>query len=142
PVYAGGAYGGVWKSTNAGALSPNQASVNWAPITDNEPTLAIGAIAIQPQLSSPDPTKSVVLVGTGESNSSGDSYYGMGILRSADAGKTWTLIKSADNGVKTFAGLGASSFAWSTDAPDVVVIGVGSTNGKRYGSDSVGGRGI
>src|ERR1700751_1548959 len=28
-VYIGGAYGGVWKSTNAGLLSPNPASVSW-----------------------------------------------------------------------------------------------------------------
>src|SRR5205085_12177078 len=39
-VYAGGAYGGVWKSTNAGNLSPSPVSVNWAPI--HQPTLAIG----------------------------------------------------------------------------------------------------
>jgi hypothetical protein len=64
-VYAGGAYGGVWKSSNAGALSPIQPSVNWTALTDNQATLAIGAIAIQPQLSIPDPTKSVVLAGTG-----------------------------------------------------------------------------
>jgi len=31
-VYAGGAYGGVWKSTNAGNLSPSPVSVNWAPL--------------------------------------------------------------------------------------------------------------
>src|SRR5207248_10814965 len=86
----------------------------------------------------------VVLVGTGEPNSSGDSYYGMGILRSSSGGVagSWSLIKSADNGVKTFAGLGASKFAWSAANPNLVVVGMGSTNGKRYGSDSVGGRGI
>jgi len=84
-VYAGGAYAGVWKSTNAGALSPNPSAVNWTPLTDNQATLAIGAIAIQLQLSNPDPTKSVVLAGTGETNSSEDSYYGLGILCSSDA---------------------------------------------------------
>ncbi len=85
-VYIGGAYGGVWKSSNAGALSPNPSSVTWTPLTDDQPTLAVGSIAIQPQLTSPDAHRSVVLVGTGETNSSADSYYGLGILRSADAG--------------------------------------------------------
>src|SRR6266487_2505679 len=32
-VYAGGAYGGVWKSTNAGNLSPSPVAVNWTPLT-------------------------------------------------------------------------------------------------------------
>ena len=41
---------------------------------------------------------SVVLVGTGETNSSGDSYYGLGILRSADAGNSWTLISQDASG--------------------------------------------
>ncbi|HVH85650.1 MAG TPA: hypothetical protein VM912_02940 [Terriglobales bacterium] len=135
-VYIGAAFGGVWKSTNAAAADPT--TVQWTPIIDDQPTLAVGAVTVQPGNSS------IVLVGTGEPNSSGDSYYGMGVLRSADAGKTWTLIKTADNGAKTFAGLGASKFAWSTNAsqPGLVVVGMGSTNGKRYGEDSVGGRGI
>src|SRR5438093_611842 len=67
-VYIGGAYGGVWKSTNAGSDSQNPASITWTPVIDNQPTLAVGSIAIQPQLSNPDPTRSVVLVGTGEAN--------------------------------------------------------------------------
>jgi hypothetical protein len=44
-VYVGGAYGGVWKSTNAGTISPNPSSVTWTPLTDGQPTLAVGAIA-------------------------------------------------------------------------------------------------
>ena len=100
-VYAGGAYGGVWKSSNGGPASPNPISVNWTALTDNQATLAIGSIAIQPQLSIPDPTKSVVLVGTGETNSSADSYYGLGILRSPDGGQSW---------MHHFAGLDWSAF--------------------------------
>src|SRR5216684_4436051 len=114
-VYAGGAYGGVWKSSNAGALSPTPVSVNWTALTDNQATLAIGAIAIQPQLSIPDPTKSVVLVGTGETNSSADSYYGLGILRSPDGGVSWDPIISWDvTKTHSFAGLGFSQIAFSS----------------------------
>jgi hypothetical protein len=134
-VYIGAAFGGAWKSTNANAADPT--TVTWTPIIDNQPTLAVGAITVQPGTTG---NTAVVLIGTGESNSSGDSYYGMGILRSMDGGTTWApIIKTADGGAKTFSGLGASKFAWNGQT---VVVGMGSTNGKEFGSDSVGGRGI
>ena len=120
-VYIGAAYGGVWKSSNAGPASANPASVTWTAVTDNQPTLAVGAIAIQPQTSSPDASKSVILVGTGESNSAGDSYYGLGILRSADAGHSWTLISQDATGTRSFAGLGFSKIAFSTVNPSLAV---------------------
>ena len=120
-VYVGGAYGGVWKSTNAGPLSLDPANVTWTPVIDNQATLAVGAIAVQPQLSNPDPTQSVLLVGTGETNSSGDSYYGLGILRSADAGNTWTLITQDSTRTRSFAGMGFSKLAFSTTNPNLVV---------------------
>jgi hypothetical protein len=133
-VYIGGAYGGVWKSTNAGPASPNPSNVAWTPVTDDQPTLAVGAIAIQPQLTSPDPTKSVILVGTGETNSSSDSYYGLGILRSADAGHTWTLISQDSTGDRSFAGLGFSKIAFSTVNPNLVVAAAaGATQGVIEG---------
>src|SRR5216684_3325960 len=125
-VYAGGAYGGVWKSSNAGALSPNPVSVNWTALTDNQATLAVGALAIQPQLSIPDPSKSVVLAGTGETNSSADSYYGLGILRSPDGGQSWTLISQA--GTHSFAGLGFSQIAFSSANPNLVVAAAASAS--------------
>jgi hypothetical protein len=40
-VFAGGAYDGVWKSSNAGSLSPNPGTVIWTPVTDDQATLAI-----------------------------------------------------------------------------------------------------
>jgi hypothetical protein len=133
-VYIGGAYGGVWKSTNAGALSPNPSSVTWTPITDDQPTLAVGAIAIQPQLASPDPGKSVILVGTGETNSSSNSYYGLGILRSPDGGNTWTLISQDSTSNRPFAGLGFSQIAFSQVNPNLVVAAAaGATQGVIEG---------
>ncbi len=127
-VYAGGAFGGVWKSTNAGPLSSEPGSVAWVPLTDSQVTLAIGSIAIQPQLSNPDPTKSVILVGTGETNGSADSYYGIGILRSADAGNTWVLAKQdSSSPPKSFAGLGFGKIAFSANNPNVVVAAASAT---------------
>lgn len=76
-IYAAGANGGVWKSTNNGAV--------WVPLTDGQPTLAIGALAIDPN------DHLVVYAGTGEPNQSADSYYGSGVLKSADGGATWAL---------------------------------------------------
>jgi len=77
-VYIGAAEGGVWKTTDGGNT--------WTPLTDGQASLASGAIALDP--TNPD----TVYVGTGEQNFSGDSYYGAGILKSTDAGATWTNI--------------------------------------------------
>ena len=134
-VYIGGAYGGVWKSTNAGPLSANPANVSWSPLIDNQATLAVGSIAVQP--GNTDPTKSVILVGTGETNSSMDSYYGLGILRSADAGNTWTLITQDSGGTHPFAGMGFSKIAFSTANPSLVVAAAaGASQGVIDGLES------
>ncbi|HEU4884783.1 MAG TPA: hypothetical protein VFT45_21175, partial [Longimicrobium sp.] len=80
-VYLGAAQGGVWKTTDGGK--------NWAPTSDNELSLAIGAIAIDPS------NPSIVYAGTGEGNFSGDSYYGAGVLKSTNAGASWTMLAQA-----------------------------------------------
>ncbi len=108
-IYIGGAQSGVWKSINAANVTPN--NVTWAPLTDDQATLSIGAIAIQPW--NTDPTKSVILAATGEADNTSDSYFGLGILRSADAGNTWSLVSSANNGALSFAGLGGTRMAFS-----------------------------
>jgi hypothetical protein len=139
-VYVGGAHGGVWKSTNAGPLSSSSSSVVWNPVLDYESTLAVGAIAIQPGNS--DPTKSLVLVGTGEPNSSADSYYGLGILRSADGGQTWTLIPSANGGSRSFAGMGFSKIAFNSTAGKtnvVVAAAAAAETGITLGLETAGG---
>ena len=111
-VYVGGAQGGIWKSTNAANLDPS--GVTWSAIADDQATLSIGSIAIQP--GNNDPRKSVILAATGEANDSADSYFGLGILRSTDAGSTWTLIGSANNGNLWFKGLGGTRMAFSSAA--------------------------
>ncbi|MGA8765052.1 MAG: hypothetical protein WB562_19445, partial [Candidatus Sulfotelmatobacter sp.] len=111
-VFIGGAQGGVWKSINAAnSVADN---VIWTPLTDDAATLATGSIAIRPGNS--DPAQSVILVGTGEANNSGDSYFGLGILRSANGGNSWSLIETASNGGSTvsFSGLGGTRMAFST----------------------------
>jgi hypothetical protein len=109
-IYIGGAQSGVWKSTNAANNTAND--VTWTAVTDDQATLSIGAIAIQP--GNADATKTVILAATGEANNSGDSYFGLGILRSADAGTTWTLVTTANSGALSFSGLGGTRMAFST----------------------------
>ncbi len=75
-IYIGGAQGGVWKSTDDGAT--------WQPLTDQLLSLAIDAIALDPA------DNDVMYIGTGEGNSSCDSYAGVGIYKSIDGGANWT----------------------------------------------------
>ncbi|HET6935466.1 MAG TPA: sialidase family protein [Candidatus Angelobacter sp.] len=113
-VYAGGAYGGLWRSTNAAA---DPASVNWTPLLDSQATLAVGALALKPDTTG---ASTVLLVGTGEANNSSDSYYGLGILRSTDAGATWALVDTATDATSipartvSFEGLAFSRLAFNT----------------------------
>jgi uncharacterized membrane protein len=109
-VYIGGAQGGVWKSTNAASSTAN--GVDWTPVSDDQATLSIGAIAIQP--GNTNPTQTVILAATGEADNSADSYFGLGIMVSTNAGNTWTLISTADSGALSFSGLGGTRMAFST----------------------------
>ena len=78
-VLCGAAAGGVWESFDRG--------VSWAPRTDYAPSLAVGAIAFDPN------TAGVVYCGTGE----GNFYWtlGAGLLKSVDGGTTWTTLCTA-----------------------------------------------
>jgi hypothetical protein len=109
-IYIGGAQSGVWKSTNA--ASSTASGVDWAPVSDDQATLSVGAIAIQP--GNTNPTQSVILAATGEADNSADSYFGLGILLSTNAGTTWTLVSTANGGALSFSGLGGTRMAFST----------------------------
>jgi hypothetical protein len=95
-------------------------------LIDDQPTLAVGAIAVQPGNSN------VILAGTGETNSSGDSYYGLGILRSTDGGSTWTQITAAATG-QSFLGVGFSKIAFSSANPNLVAAATAGDNGLDLG---------
>ncbi|KAA3604099.1 MAG: T9SS C-terminal target domain-containing protein [Calditrichaeota bacterium] len=77
-VYTGTAAGGVFKSTNFGQA--------WTPIFDDVGSLSIGAVAMDPN------DANTLWVGTGEANSSGDSYPGTGVYKTIDAGSSWTFV--------------------------------------------------
>jgi hypothetical protein len=88
-VYVGGAAGGVWKTTTGGT--------SWTPMTDTQPSLAVGSITIDPNSCTPGPC-TTIYVGTGEENFNIDAFYGAGILNSINGGTTWTQL-----GASTFA---------------------------------------
>ena len=127
-VYLGTTGGGVWKSINAAGPA---ASVTFSPLTDTLPvfsanagTAAIPSLSIGAVSMSNASGTDVLLAGTGDPNDALDSYYGEGILRSADGGNTWTLIQQSNDGLAanhSFVGLSVAGFAWSSSTPGLVV---------------------
>ncbi len=130
-LYVGTTGGGVWEAQNA-AVS-NVSLISFAPLTDavgalggaEDASISIGALTVQPG------GTGVVLAGTGDPNDLLDSYYGAGILRSADGGNTWTLIQTTQdredglgNQDYSLEGEGIAGFAWSTANPQLVVAAV------------------
>jgi photosystem II stability/assembly factor-like uncharacterized protein len=83
-LYAAGAGGGVWRSTDA-------AHQQWTPVFDTQLTTAEGTIAIVPA-SDGDPNHYTVYAGTGEPTVNLDSYAGVGILASTDHGTSWQRV--------------------------------------------------
>jgi len=69
-VLIGGAMGGIWRSTDAGA--------HWTAVGDQNASLAMGSIAFAHS------NPSIVYAGTGEQALAFDTYYGAGVLKSSD----------------------------------------------------------
>lgn len=86
-VLVGAATGGIWKSTDGGST--------FRPVSDTSPALAISGLTFSP--GDPD----VIYAATGEADSadleflptrSYGTYLGAGLLRSVDAGESWTRV--------------------------------------------------
>jgi uncharacterized repeat protein (TIGR01451 family) len=74
----GAAGGGVW--------TYDRSAGTWTSRTKDTDSQAVGALAVAPS------NDSVVYEGSGEGALSGDSYYGDGIYKSTDGGKTWAHV--------------------------------------------------
>jgi hypothetical protein len=83
--YLGSASGGVWKSTDGGT--------SFAPVFDDQPVAAIGALAIAPTQTN------TVWAGTGEAWVIRDAdVMGDGVYKSDDAGATWKNMGLKETG--------------------------------------------
>lgn len=83
--YLGAASGGVWKTTDAGKT--------FAPVFDDQPVQAIGALAVA--RSAPN----IVWAGTGEAFAIRDAdIMGDGVYKSTDAGATWRHMGLGETG--------------------------------------------
>ena len=76
-VLIGSATGGIWRSTDGGTT--------FTPVTDNQVDLSVGTIAFAP--SNPN----IVYAGMGDND---NGYFGTGVLKSTDAGLTWTRVNN------------------------------------------------
>ena len=109
--------GGLWGSMDTGKA--------WQPLTDYEATLSMGAIAAAP--SSPN----MVYAATGEGDAR--SPLGMGLMRSFDAGRTWTHVPLA-----ALAGVAIFDIAVDPAQPlHLWIAAVGALYESHDGGDSV-----
>jgi photosystem II stability/assembly factor-like uncharacterized protein len=81
--YVAARHGGVWKTTNNGTT--------FEPVFDKQNVAAIGALAVAPT------NENIVWVGTGEASCARSAYWGDGVYKSNDAGKTWQDVGLKDS---------------------------------------------
>ena len=82
-AYAGAVGGGVWKTTNCCS-----ASTTWTVVTDDPliSTTSIDTVTIDPS------NHNTIYAGTGDLNFGSFAMGSQGILKSTDAGATWTVL--------------------------------------------------
>ncbi len=86
--YVAGASGGIWRTDDGG--------LSWTPLTDDLPTCAIGALAMDPA------NEDILYAGSGEANFANHSLYGLGLYKSTDGGDTWTVLAAETFSGRTF----------------------------------------
>lgn len=108
--YISTASGGAWRYDSG----------KWTPLTDDLSMLATGAIAIDPK--NPD----TLYLGGGEPNFAPHCYYGAGIFKSKDGGKSWKNI-----GKKVSAGRAVSSIVIAKDDSEKLYVAVQRAGGSE-----------
>jgi photosystem II stability/assembly factor-like uncharacterized protein len=104
-IYAGGANGGLWKSTDSGTT--------WTWLSAAWDLLPVNCVVVHPT------NPQTLFVGQGDYR--GGVGYGYGILKSTDGGATWTRV-----GTNTFpTGVGVSKIVIDPDNPQIMVATTG-----------------
>ena len=97
-LYLGAVNGGVWRTTNATDPNPN-----WTPLTDQFPSLSIGALEFDPT----DATNQTLVAGIGRySNFGRRGGPRTGLLRTTDGGSTWVQLGDVDLAGRNISGVG------------------------------------
>jgi Arc-like DNA binding domain len=121
-LYVAAAGGGIWMTNNALSRHPS-----WQQISDGQiPTTSIGSMLIDPT----DPSGRTIYVGTGEPNGASDNEAGLGLYKSTDAGRHWSLVPGSWDVAKDRA-IGA--IAVDPNNPQHIFIG---TDVARHGLSS------
>ncbi|GAA1056851.1 hypothetical protein GCM10017608_11330 [Agromyces luteolus] len=127
-AWIGTVNGGIWRTNDATSASPH-----WVPLTDQQASLSIGALELDPTVAS----NTVLLAGIGRVSSFGRISGPLtGLLRTADAGTSWTPLGGAQLAGESISGVaprGTTLVVASNSNSNVIGGGQGgifrSTNG-------------
>lgn len=110
-VFVVSAEGGLWQTKDGGQT--------WKPKTENEPTLALSSIAIDPH------TPTTLYLGLGDSKEASFGGTGVGVIKSADGGETWSApVALRSSSVETTRNSRVvSTLLVDPASPDVVLAG-------------------
>lgn len=110
-AFIGTAQGGLYRTTDGGTT--------WTPLLDNALNLAVGSVVIDPA--------NTLLIGTGESNFSGDSFAGVGIYRITNAKGVNPILTGPYNqdtgGMDVMTHRGIPGLAIDPNNHDIVYVG-------------------
>ena len=125
-LYIGAAGGGVWNTDDALAPTPH-----WKELNDGLDSLSVGSLLIDPT----DTSGKTLYVGTGESNGASENEAGLGLYRSTNRGKDWSLVDGSVSVAKDRA-IGAVA----VDPADAKHLFIGTAVARHGASATFGGR--
>ena len=120
-LYVATVNGGIWKTTNATAVSPT-----WTPQTDDQKSLSMGALKFDPT----DANRNTLIAGIGRYSAFiGQGGPRTGLLRTINGGSTWTPIdgggRLTGSNISGVAARGSILLATANTADNLVCDNVG-----------------